>query len=198
MRTYYCKETGSLIPIPESYVDRLALLKSDYFRYTGKTGSILRMWWFGLFTPGFQYVFWMRIAGQKGIFHYYAKIRLIRLQKRLCIFISENQKIGWGFYLGHGAGTIINETVIIGNNCNCSQFTTIGSNNNNGAIIGDNVYIGPNVCVVEHAVIHRCSAIGAGSVVVSDVPVCSTFAGNPAKRISDKDSSACIQNPWLV
>lgn len=198
MKFYYCKETESSIPIAESYIDRLALLKSDFFRYTGRVGSLMRMWWYGLFTPGFQYVFWMRLAGQKGIFHYYAKIRLLGLQKKLCIFISENQKIGWGFYLGHGAGTIINESVIIGNNCNCSQFTTIGSNNKNGAIIGDNVYLGPNVCVVEHVLIHRGSAIGAGAVVVSDVPKCSTFAGNPAKKISDKDSSVYIQNPWIV
>ena len=44
-----------------------------------------------------------------------------------------------------GRGISINGGSIIGNNCNISQFLTIGTNKNTPAIIGDNVYIGPNI-----------------------------------------------------
>ena len=44
---------------------------------------------------------------------------------------------------------MINGKTIIGNNVNVSQFLSIGSTKGTPATIGDNVYIGPNVCVVE-------------------------------------------------
>ena len=45
---------------------------------------------------------------------------------------------------------IINPTAVIGNNCNLSQFVTIGAIDGNAAEIGDNVYIGPNCCLIEN------------------------------------------------
>ncbi|WP_220450672.1 hypothetical protein [Megamonas funiformis] len=59
-------------------------------------------------------------------------------------------KIGYGLYIGHGGPVIINPTAVIGNNVNLSQFTTIGSNEGKAAIIGDNVYIGPQVVLLQN------------------------------------------------
>ena len=58
-------------------------------------------------------------------------------------------KLGYGLYIGHGVAIVINPGTIIGNNCNISQCLTIGTNHNTPAVIGDNVYIGPGVCIVE-------------------------------------------------
>ena len=58
--------------------------------------------------------------------------------------IPRTTKIGYGLYIGHGLGAVINPLTIIGNNCNISQFLSIGSNHGTPAIIGDNVYIGHN------------------------------------------------------
>ncbi len=74
---------------------------------------------------------------------------------------------------------------MIGNNVNLSQFTTIGANGGRQAAeIGDNVYIGPNVCIIEHVKIGNNATIGAGSVVTKDIPENATAVGNYAKVIS--------------
>lgn len=64
--------------------------------------------------------------------------------------IPKSVKIGYGLYIGHGGPVIINPTAVIGNNVNLSQFTTIGSNEGKAAIIGDNVYIGPQVVLLQN------------------------------------------------
>ncbi len=61
----------------------------------------------------------------------------------------------------------------------------VGSNEGQAATIGDNVYIGPNVCIVEDVMIGNNCTIGAGSVVTKDIPENATAAGNPTKIISD-------------
>ena len=55
---------------------------------------------------------------------------------------------------------IINPTAVIGNNCNLSQFVTIGAIDGNAAEIGDNVYIGPNCCLIENVRIGNNVTIG--------------------------------------
>lgn len=63
-----------------------------------------------------------------------------------------------------GGSIVVNPTaVVIGNNVNLSQFTTIGSNHSKAAVIGDNVYIGPSVCVVEDIRIGDNITIGAAA-----------------------------------
>lgn len=91
-----------------------------------------------------------------------------RLSRKYGIQIPPTVKIGYGLYIGHGIGIIINDSTVIGSNCNISQFLTIGSNRGTPAIIGDNVYIGPSVCIVENVRIGNNTTIGAGSVVVKD------------------------------
>jgi serine O-acetyltransferase len=93
---------------------------------------------------------------------------------------------------------VLNSTTTIGNNCNLSQFVTIGSNDGQAATIGNNVYIGPNVCIVENVHIGDNVTIGAGAIVVKDVPSNCTVAGNPARVISEKNSGRYILNKWFV
>lgn len=86
-------------------------------------------------------------------------------------------------YIGHGVGVIINQSAIIGKNVTLSQFITIGSNKGKAATIGDNVYIGPSVCLVEDVNIGHHSIIGAGAVVTKDVPPYGIAVGVPARVI---------------
>lgn len=121
-----------------------------------------------------------------------------RLSRKYGIQIPRNTKIGYDLYIGHGVGIIIHPKTIIGNNCNISQFLTIGSNKNTPAIIGDNVYIGPSVCIVENVRIGNNVSIGAGAVVTKDVPDNATIAGVPARVLNYNTPGRFIYNSWKI
>jgi acetyltransferase-like isoleucine patch superfamily enzyme len=55
--------------------------------------------------------------------------------------------------------------------------------------LGKDVWIGAGAIIVGPATIGNGSIIGAGSVVVSDIPECSIFAGNPARFIGNRFDS---------
>ncbi len=93
---------------------------------------------------------------------------------------------------------VINGGTIIGNNVNISQFLNIGTNHNKPAIIGNNVYIGPSVCVVEDVKIGNNSSIGAGAVVTKDVPENATVAGVPAKVLNYKNPGRYVNQRWPI
>ena len=177
--------------------DAIGYIKSDYYRYYGEDDTIVKIVLKALFSSNycFRYIFWFRISSNFGgtllrFIHY-------RLSIRYNIIIPAKTKIGYGLYIGHGGGIVINGNTIIGNNVNLSQFLSIGTNHKTPAIIGDNVYIGPNVCIVEDVNIGNDVTIGAGAVVTKDIPSHTTVVGVPAKVIG-KSHSEYIQNQVMV
>ncbi len=187
-----------IIPIPVSYKDAITLAKSDFYRYTGSHARLFRLYLQTYLSASFALNFWLRLSSYKGLFYPYCRLRLALIAKKYGLQIFPSTKIGYGLYIGHGFGTIVNPTAVIGNNVNLSQFTTIGSNEGLSAIIGDNVYIGPSVCIVENVSVGNNATIGAGAVVVKDVPTNATVAGVPAKVISEKQPGRFILNKWIL
>lgn len=118
------------------------------------------------------------------------------MSRKYGLQIHPQTKIGYGFYIGHGVGAVINSGTIIGNNCNISHYLSIGSNTGHYAVIGDNVYIGPHVSIIEGVHIGNNVTIGAGAVVTKDIPDNSTVAGVPAKVISYKEPGRFIHNRY--
>ncbi len=96
----------------------------------------------------------------------------------------------------HGICMVVNEGTIIGNNVNLSQFLNIGTNHVTPAIIGNNVYIGPQESIAEDVRIGNCSTIGAGTVVTRDIPECATVAGVPNRVLNYENPARYITNPW--
>jgi serine O-acetyltransferase len=105
-------------------------------------------------------------------------------------------KVGYGLYIGHKMCMIVNSGTIIGNNVNLSQYLNIGTNHNTPAILGDNVYVGPSVCVVEDVSIGSNSTIGAGAVVSRDVSPNATAVGVPARIINYDNPGRYICNRY--
>lgn len=169
-------------------------IKSDLFRYYGKT-NLLTFIKGIIINRTFRYQMYFRMASSRGIAKIIGMI-FYCLSWNHNIYIKPGTKIGYGLYIGHH-GPVINPTTVIGNNCNLSQFTTIGSNEGKAATIGDNVYIGPGVCVVDDVKIGSNATIGAGSVVTKDIPENATAVGNYAKTISYNNPGRYIKNKWI-
>ena len=186
MKYYREANVEIVVPIPENYHDSICLLKSDYYRVYGRTGTIREIYALALKEPSFMFLFWHRLSQVKGWLWLYAKWRHRRLMFKYGLMIASSTKIGYGFFIGHPQGVVINHTAVIGNNVNISQFLTIGSNETRAAVIGDNVYVGPHVCLVENVHIGSNATIGAGSVVTKDVKADAVVAGNPAREINAK------------
>ncbi len=175
-------------------------IKSDLCRYVGKEGVTWRNFFkYYFFNSGFRLCVWLRIGkfSDSKTLRLIAKVQHRRVSKKYFLDIPISSDIGYGLYIGHGGSIVVNSTAKVGNNVNLSQFTTIGSNHGKAAHIGDNVYIGPNVCIVEDVNIGSNVKIGAGAVVTKDLPTNSTCAGVPAKVLKiDESPNNYIEKRW--
>ncbi|MCU8088313.1 MULTISPECIES: serine O-acetyltransferase [unclassified Shewanella] len=168
-------------------------IKSDLTRYAKPGFRTFLVNYF--YNQGFNYSFWFRLAHSSSrSLNLFAKVRLKFLIWKTGIDIPPGTKIGYGFYIGHAQSIVVSPLTTIGNNCNISQFVSIGSNHGVGATIGNNVYIGPNVCIVEDVKIGNRVTIGAGAVVSRDIPDDATVAGVPAKVLNFNKPGRYISN----
>lgn len=169
-------------------------IESDLYRYTGEI-SLKAFFRCYRKEAGFRFSVAFRLINSRGGAKLIGVILWIFRNKQL-IQIARSTQIGFGLYISHGGPVVVNPSTVIGNNCNLSQFVTIGSNEGKAAIIGDNVYVGPSCCVVEDVLIGDNVTIGAGSVVTKDLPNNSTCAGNYAKVLNYNNPGRYIQNKY--
>jgi putative colanic acid biosynthesis acetyltransferase WcaB len=115
-----------------------------------------------------------------------------------CIELPRKLKVGKGLTLFHGQALIINQGVVIGENCTLRNSTTIGHKKlADGSFskcprIGNNVDIGANVVIIGDIEIGDNVIIGAGSVVTKSFPPNCTIVGNPAKVLDKKGAAETI------
>ncbi len=199
MRTEeYVLRTGDVIkvPVPECYADCIELIRSDYYRYSGRIGSFFKMFTKTLSSPPFALLFWLRLAQIRGILYWPAKFIHRHYSHKYGFQVYPSMKIGYGFCLGHAICVVINPQTIIGNNVNISQFTQIGTSTDCAAIIGDNVSISPMVSLVNGVHIGSNSTIGTGAVVTKDVPGNATVVGVPAKVLHYNRPGHFVGSRW--
>lgn len=172
-------------------------IKSDLMRYYGKyDGATFIKAYFT--NPTIRFLCAFRLCHCTGLARILGSFLWKMNWTKNRIQISRKTKIGYGLYIGHNGPIVVNPTTVIGNNCNLSQFTTIGSNHGKAATIGDNTYIGPNCCIIEDVKIGSNVTIGAGSVVTKDIPDNATAVGNYAKVINFNNPARYIKRRWEV
>ena len=187
-----------IIPVPQRYSDCLELIRSDYYRYTKRKSSLMKMFFKTLCLPSFALVFWLRLAQIRGWLYWPAKIVHRHYSSKYGLQIFPSMKIGYGLCLGHAICVVINPQTIIGNNVNISQFTQIGTSTDCAAIIGDNVSLSPMVSLVNGVQIGSNSTVGTGAVVTKNVPSNATVVGVPAKVLHYKRPGHFVGNRWSL
>ncbi|WP_407441335.1 serine O-acetyltransferase [Fibrobacter sp.] len=96
-------------------------------------------------------------------------------------------KIGHGLLIDHATNIVIGETAVVGNNVSFLHGVTLGGTGNEVGDrhpkIGNGVMLGAHAQLLGNIHIGDGAKIGAGAVVVSDVPAHTTYAGVPAVQI---------------
>lgn len=140
--------------------------------------------------PGVHALFWYRIAHYLALKNHpllAAKISN-HCAKKTGISIAPLAKIGNRVFIDHGVGVVIGETAIIEDDVTILHGVTLGTRHSEDSgqrhpHVKKGAYLGSNAQILGAITIGRDSKIGAGSVVLKDVPDQATAVGNPARII---------------
>ncbi|MBP5660217.1 MAG: serine O-acetyltransferase [Lachnospiraceae bacterium] len=145
--------------------------------------------WEAFLYPSFRVMLSYRRAHKLYLKGHYFRARLIsqRAARRTGIEIHPGAQIGKGLFIDHGHGVIIGETTIIGDNCTLFQGVTLGGTGKEQGkrhpTLGNNVMVSAGAKVLGSFTIGDNSKIGAGSVVLEEVPPNSTVVGVPGRVV---------------
>lgn len=110
-----------------------------------------------------------------------------RTARKTGIEIHPGAQIGKGLFIDHGHGVVIGETTIIGDNVTLYQGVTLGGTGKETGkrhpTLEDNVMVSVGAKVLGSFTIGENSKIGAGSVVLNEVPPNSTVVGVPGRVV---------------
>jgi len=110
-----------------------------------------------------------------------------RISSVFAVDIHPAARIGSGIMLDHATGIVIGETAVVGDNVSIMQSVTLGGTGKESGDrhpkVGDGVLISAGAKILGNINIGEGAKIGAGSVVLMDVPAHTTAAGVPAKII---------------
>lgn len=139
--------------------------------------------------PGVHAIIWHRVA------HAFYRIKLkfvARMISQITRFftgieIHPGAKIGEGFFIDHGMGIVIGETCEIGNNVTLYQDVTLGGTGKDTGkrhpTIGNDVLIGAGAKVLGPFRVGDGAKVGAGAIVLAEVPDNCTIVGNPGRVV---------------
>lgn len=145
--------------------------------------------------PSFKAMIYYRVAHKQYVKGHYFLARLIsqRAVRKTGIEIHPGAQIGKGFFIDHGTGVVIGETAIIGDNVTLYQGVTLGGTGKEHGkrhpTIGNNVMISTGAKVLGSFKIGDNCKIGAGSVVLEEVPPNSTVVGVPGRVVKRFDAT---------
>lgn len=142
-----------------------------------------------LLYPSFQVMIQYRRAHKLYTKGHYFLARWIsqRAARKTGIEIHPGAQIGKGLFIDHGTGVIIGETTVIGNNVTLYQGVTLGGTGKETGkrhpTLKDNVMVSAGAKILGSFTIGENSKIGAGSVVLEEVPPNCTVVGVPGRIV---------------
>src|SRR5690349_4131249 len=115
------------------------------------------------------------------------------------IEIHPAAKIGRRFFIDHGCGVVIGETSIVGDDVTLYQGVTLGGTGKEQGqrhpTIRNRAIVGAGAKILGNIVIGQNCRIGAGSVVLSDIPDNSTVVGVPGRIVYRNGKRVVINDP---
>lgn len=142
-----------------------------------------------LLYPSFKVILSYRMAHKLYRKKHYFLARWIsqRAARKTGIEIHPGALIGKGLFIDHGSGVIIGETTIIGDNVTLYQGVTLGGTGKEKGkrhpTLKDNVMVSAGAKILGSFTIGENSKIGAGSVVLEEVPPNCTVVGVPGRVV---------------
>ncbi len=139
--------------------------------------------------PSFKAILRYRIAHHlyKKKHFFLARWYSQRTVRKTGIEIHPGATIGRGLFIDHGHGVVIGETAIVGDNVTLYQGVTLGGTGKEQGkrhpTVGNNVMISAGAKILGSFMIGENSKIGAGSVVLTEVPPNSTVVGVPGRVV---------------
>lgn len=139
--------------------------------------------------PGLWAVWWHRVthrlhrSGRAWLARYLSQ----RVRRATGVEIHPGAVIGERFFIDHGMGVVIGETAIIGDDVTLYQGVTLGGTGKEHGkrhpTIESFVVVGVGATVLGNITVGRGSRVGAGAVVIADVPPNSTVVGVPGRVV---------------
>lgn len=149
-----------------------------------------------LFFKGFQAIqayrvgHWLWTQGRVDLAYYVQ----MRVSEVFGVDVHPGARIGRGIMIDHAHSIVIGETAVVGDNVSMLHSVTLGGTGKEDGDrhpkIGNGVLIGAGAKVLGNIRVGERSRIAAGSVVLSDVPPCTTVAGVPARVVGE---AGCAQ-----
>ena len=149
-----------------------------------------------LLYPSFRVMLQYRRAHKLYLKKHYFLARLIsqRAARKTGIEIHPGATIGKGLFIDHGSGVIIGETAVIGDNVTLYQGVTLGGTGKETGkrhpTLKDNVMVSAGAKILGSFTVGENSKIGAGAVVLQEVPPNCTVVGVPGRVVKRKECCA--------
>lgn len=143
-----------------------------------------------LYYKGFHALEWHRIGhwlwqgGRRDL----ARFLQSRVSEVFAVDIHPAVPVGCGVFIDHGTGLVVGETAVIGNDVSILHEVTLGGTGKERGDrhpkVRDGVLLCAGAKVLGNVEIGREAKVGAGSVVLSNVPPRATVAGVPARVVA--------------
>lgn len=143
--------------------------------------------------PGVHAIVWHRMANSLWRKNWRFSARFLSWLSRLLtnIDIHPGATIGQRFFIDHGAGTVIGETAVLGDDVTLYHGVTLGGTSWNPGkrhpTLEDGVLVGAGAKILGPITVGANCRIGANSVVIEDTPPGMTLVGIPARIVKPKD-----------